>query len=163
MDVKSSTSSMMQPMNDYSINKTVIKTEMTCRRNRRIIHRLDRGIIHWCYKGAFNKNAFFFSLVCCLQMGVFSFLSPIHFIDFASRPEIKWDINIVIQTSMMEPMNDYSINKTVIKTEMTCRRKMAIKSIPFIWEDNSHTWYNVTESNKSSDSETKWRRHMDFY
>jgi diphthamide biosynthesis methyltransferase len=31
---------------------------------------------------------------------------------------------------------------------------MAVKSIPFIWEDNSHTWYNVTESNKISDSET---------
>ena len=45
-------------------------------------------------------------------------------------------------------------NETVIKTEVTCRRKMEVKSIPFIWEDNSHTWYNVTESNKSSDSET---------
>ena len=44
-------------------------------------------------------------------------------------------------------------NKTVIKTEVTCRRKMEVKSIPFIWEDNSHTWYNVTKSSKSSDSE----------
>jgi hypothetical protein len=33
-------------------------------------------------------------------------------------------------------------------------RKMEVRSIPFIWEDNSHTWYNVTKSSKSSDSET---------
>jgi hypothetical protein len=73
-----------------------------------------------------------------------------------SNPDIELNIatyNMDMKSStssMMEPMNDYTINKTVIKTEMTCRRKMAIKSIPFIWEDNSHTWYNVTKSRKSS-------------
>ena len=77
-----------------------------------------------------------------------------------TNPDIV--LNIVIynmdvkssMSSMMQPMNDYTINKTVINTEVTCRCKMAVKSIPFIWEYNSHTWYNVTKSSKSSDSET---------
>lgn len=77
-----------------------------------------------------------------------------------SKPNIELNIasnNMDVKTitsSMLQPMDDYTINKTVITTEVICRRQMAVNSIPFIWDDDSHTWYNVTKSSKSSESET---------
>jgi len=68
-----------------------------------------------------------------------------------SKPDIElyiatYNMDVKSSTSsMVQPMDDDNINNTIMKTEVICRSKMAVQSIPFIWDDNSHTWYNVTK------------------
>jgi hypothetical protein len=103
--------------------------------NKRLIHMRNRGIIHWCYKGAFNKNAFFFSFWNTAKVGVKHQLT--------NRACTVIDHLMKIDRTIIHL---FSVSDSYVSCDIVRRYLFSLRF-----------YYCLITYDK------KWRRHMDFY